>query len=97
MAGKQYWVGPLAEPCQKKDTRNFSVSCNLSVASDLLANQMKKWWDMETYASVCDVSGRSKEEKRALSILERTTKHNGERKEVGLLWADDNPELPNNF
>ena len=28
-----------------------------------------------------------------MSILERTTKHNGERYEVGLLWADDNPYL----
>ena len=81
----------------KKETSNISVSCNLSVAPDPLANQMKKWWDMETYASVCDVSGRSKEEKRALSILERTTKHNGERYEVGLMWADDNPDLPNNY
>ena len=81
----------------KKETSNISVSCNLSVAPDPLVNQMKKWWDMETYASVCDVSGRSKEEKRALSILERTTKHNGERYEVGLMWADDNPDLPNNY
>ena len=52
---------------------------------------------METYASVCDVSGRSKEEKRAQAILEKTTKHNGECYEVGLLWADDNPSLPNNY
>ena len=51
---------------------------------------------METYASVCDVSDRSKEEKRAMSILERTTKQNGERYEVGLMWADDNPKLSNN-
>ena len=94
---KQHWNGPLAETCQKKESSNISVSCNLSVASDPLANQMKKWWGMVTYASVCDVSGRSKEEKRALPILERTTKHNGERYEVGLMWADDNPDLPNNF
>ena len=67
------------------------------MSSDPLADQMKKWWDMETYASVCDVSGRSKEEKRAQAILEKTTKHNGERYEVGLLWADDNPNLPNNY
>ena len=89
------WTISVALP--KKETSNISVSCNLSVASDPQANQMKKWWDMETYASVCDVSGRSKEEKRALSILERTTKHNGERYQVGLIWADDNPDLPNNY
>ena len=81
----------------KKEVSNLSVSCNLSVASNPLANQMKKWWDMETYASVCDVSGRSKEEERALSILERTTKHNGERDEGSLMWADDNLDLPNNY
>ena len=52
---------------------------------------------METYASVCDVSGRSKDEKRAQTILEKTTKHNCERYEVGLLWASDNPDLPNNY
>ena len=81
-----------------KTERNcMAASCNLSVFSDPLADQMKKWWDMETYASVCDVSGRSKEEKRAQTILENTTKHNGKRYEVGLLWADNNPNLPNNY
>ena len=46
---------------------------------------------------MCDVSGRSKEENRALSFLERTTKHNSERYEVGLLLADDKTGLPNNY
>ena len=51
---------------------------------------------METYSSVCNVTGKSEEEKRALSILEKTTKHNGERYKVGLLWAEDEPSLSNN-
>ena len=38
-----------------------------------------------------------KEEKRALSNLEKTTKQNGERYEVGLLWAEDELSLPNNY
>ncbi len=39
----------------------------------------------------------SKEEERAWSILETTTKHNGVRCESGLLWKTDNPNLPNNL
>ena len=74
----------------------MAASCNLSVSSDRLADRMK-WWDMEISASVCVVSGCSKEEKRDQAILEKTTRHNGERYEVGLLWTDDNPNLPNNF
>ena len=81
----------------KTETSLLSVSCNLSIASNLLSEQMKKWWDMETYSSVCNVTGKSKEEKRALSILEKTTKHNGERYEVQLLWAEDEPSSPNNY
>ena len=64
--------------------------------SDPLADQTKKWWDMETYASVRDVSGLFKEEKRAQVIFENTTRHNCERYEVGRLRADDNPNLPDN-
>ena len=81
----------------KKETSHLSVSCNLSIASDPVSEQMKKLWDMETYSSVCNVTGKSKEEKRALTFLEKTTKHNGECYEVGLLRAEDEPSLPNNY
>ena len=52
---------------QITETSNLSISCNLSDASDPLEKQMK---NMETYASVCDDTVRSKEGMRALSILE---------------------------
>ena len=81
----------------KNKTSHLSVFCNLSIASDPLSEQMKKWWDMETYSSLCNVTGKSKEEKQALSILEKTTKHYGERYEVGFLWAEDEPSLPNTY
>ena len=50
----------------KAETNCLAATCNLSVSLDPLADQMKKWWDMETYASVCDVSGvlRKKREPR---------------------------------
>ena len=81
----------------KNETSHLSVSCNLSIASDPLSEQMKKWWDMQTYSSVCNVTGKSKEEKRALSLLEKTTRHNGQRYEIGILWAEDELSLPNNY
>ena len=52
---------------------------------------------METYASLCNVSGRSKQDERAFDILKRSTRHNGEKYEVGLLWAEDSPDLPINY
>ena len=58
---------------------------------------MSKWWDIESYASNCDVTGHSKEEKQAIRKLEQTTRFNGERYEVGLLWREDEVKLPNNF
>ena len=82
---------------EKNETSHLTVSCHMSMTADPLADQLRKWWDMETYSSVCNVTGKSKEEERALSILEKSTKHNGERYEVGLLWADDEPILPNNY
>ena len=68
-----------------------------SVADDKIANQLSKWWDIESYTSNCDVSGHSKEEQRAIKTLEQTTRFNGERYEVGLLWREDEVKLPNNF
>ena len=35
--------------------------------------------------------------KKAQEILEKATKHKDERYEVELLWADDDPNLPNNY
>ena len=67
--------------------------------SDPLADQTKNWWDTETYASVhlYVMSPDYLRKKKAQVILENTTRHNGERYEVGRLRADDNPNLPNNY
>ena len=68
-----------------------------SIADDKLANQLNKWWDIESYASNCDVTGHSKEEQQAIKTLEQTTRFNVERYEVGFLWREDEVKLPNNF
>ena len=35
-----------------------------SVSEDKLASVMSKWWDIEPYASNCDVAGQSKDDQR---------------------------------
>ena len=67
------------------------------VEDDVLAEEIKTWWDIESYASHCDVSGKSNDDKKALQMLEQTAKCDGERYEVGLLWKRKDLFLPNNF
>ena len=52
---------------------------------------------MESFGAMKDVDPKSASEARALSLLENTTSHDGQRYSVGMLWAEDNSELPNNF
>ena len=66
------------------------------IADDKLANQLKKWWYIDSYASNCDVTGHSKDEQRAIKTLEQTTRFNGERYEIGLLCRENEVKLPNN-
>ena len=49
--------GPL--PAKQADTLATTAT---SISDDKLANQLSKWWDIESYASSCDVTGHSKED-----------------------------------
>ena len=62
-----------------------------------LASPVKSWYDMESYGALKQVDPRSTSDARAHDILENTTLHNGKRYNVGILGAEDNIELPNNY
>ena len=62
-----------------------------------LASLVKSWYDMESYGALKQVDPRSASDARAHEILENTTVHNGKRYDVGMLWAEDNIELLNNY
>ena len=62
-----------------------------------LTSQVKSWYDMESYGALKQVDPRSSSDARAHEILENTTVHNGKRYNVGMLWAEDNIELPNKY
>ena len=62
---------------------------------DVLTDMVKEWWSTEAFGTKYDKSfSQSREDERALSILERTTKKLSGRYETGMLWKDDHVELP---
>ena len=52
---------------------------------------------MESYGAYKQFDPRSAADARAQEIPEKTTSHNVQRYYVGMLWADDNIQLPNNY
>ena len=42
-----------------KQATTFATTAN-AVSEDKIANQLSKWWDIESYASNCDVTGQLK-------------------------------------
>ena len=62
-----------------------------------LACKVKSWYEMESYGAYKQVDPRSAADARAQDIHETTTFHNGQKYDVGMLWADDNIQLPNNY
>ena len=62
-----------------------------------LASWVKFWYDMKSYGALKQVDPRSASDARAHDILGNTTVHNGKRYDVGMLWAEDNIELPNYY
>ena len=86
----------LSGPLSAKQAATLATTAP-SIADDKLANQLSKWWNIESYASNCDVTGHSKEEHRTIKTLQQTTQLNGKRYDVGLLWREDEMKLPKNF
>ena len=73
----------------------FKVSC--TTADQDLTDEVRRWYDIESFDTLKDVTPRSKADAKATEILERTTRHDGEMYEIGMLWAEENRSLSNNF
>ena len=77
---------------------NSTSSCFKCVVEDSsLTDQIKSWYQLESYGAFKQVDARSAADKHALSILNSETVHNGERYIVPMLWIDSNVSLPNNY
>ena len=56
----------VSGPLPKKLAQSINVSSNLVHVTDPLSEQVKRWWEIEAYASNVKSSGKSLEEKKAL-------------------------------
>ena len=85
------WV--VSGPMTGKRRQNV---CHFAFIEDVKVN-IQTWWDIETYASKINVLSQSKKELQAQKMLESTMKFTVERYEVGMLWSEPEPNLPNNY
>ena len=93
----------VAEPTNRNKDENKPVALSVfefDWAEDKrdmkLHEQVERFWALESHGFRSDGSSNSLEDERAVEILKRPTKLKDGRYEVGLLWRNDNPELPNN-
>ena len=72
--------------------------CHFTFTEDVkVAEIIQTCWDIETFASKINFVSQSRKELQAQKMLESTTKFTGERYEVGRLWGEPEPNLPNNY
>ena len=86
------WV--VSGPMKGKRRQNI---CHFAFIEDVKVAENIQTWDIETYASKINVVSQSKKELQAQKMLESTMKFTGERYEVGMLWSEPEPNLPNNY
>ena len=83
----------LSGPQLKHEVPQVAELSHVAAEDDGLGAQMKTWISMESYATRVNVSARSREDRRALEQLRKTTKLIDGRYEVGLPWAEDNATI----
>ena len=92
------WVlsGPLPSTSGLFSTCFKAVTTNKDTDSEL-AEQLRSWYDIESYGAFKQVDSRSTADAREEKILESPTYHDKTRKQVGMLWAEHESNLPNNY
>ena len=80
------WVlsGPLLSTSGLFSTCFKAVTTHKDTDSEL-AEQLRSWYDIESYGAFKQVDSRSAADARAEKILEATTYHDGSRYQVGML------------
>ena len=87
----------LSGPLPKQVAAEVAVTTHVEADDDGLGAQIKTWFSMESFATQVNVSGRSREDKRALGQIKNATKLVDGPYEVGLLWVENNAMIHSNY
>uniref|UniRef100_A0A5S6Q5X3 Uncharacterized protein n=1 Tax=Trichuris muris TaxID=70415 RepID=A0A5S6Q5X3_TRIMR len=90
-------VGPYAPYHEVNDRRCFGITLAGDTGHPSVSELLERFFEVDIFGikpSRLDVA--SPDERRALRILETTTRFTGERYEAGLLWRFDDTRLPDN-
>ena len=87
----------LSGPLLKHEVAQVAATSHVASEDNELGTQLESWFNMESYATRVNLSGRSKEDKRALELLEKSTKLVDGHYEVGLPLAEDIATIENNY
>ena len=92
------WVlsGPLPSTSGLFSTCFRAVTTNKDTDSKL-AEQLRRWYDIDSYGAFKQVDSRPAADARAEKILGATIYHDGSRYQVDMLWVEDESSLPNNY
>ncbi|XP_055610704.1 uncharacterized protein LOC129757483 [Uranotaenia lowii] len=85
-------------PQNSADTSEmFSGHHDMSPADRELHELLRSQYMLEEAGIAVSILPESSEDRRARDLLEKTTVRIGQRFETGLLWRDDNPQLPDSY
>ena len=83
-------------PSHMREVMFLSTSSQQKQDEDL-STSLKEWWSTEAFGTKFEGEQvLPPEERKAMTILEKTTRHCGDRYEVGLLWKNEEAVMPDN-
>ncbi|XP_062538554.1 uncharacterized protein LOC134206838 [Armigeres subalbatus] len=84
-------------PRGNNERESYSFHVRECDCNENLHGIVKEFFDIECTGVVPTINSLTKEEERALTILETTTRRVGQHFETGLLWKEDQVEFPNSY
>jgi hypothetical protein len=84
------WTATCRLPGSSDINTVTAMKVHITTPEEDLSHQVQLWWKTESFGcKYGEETSRSVEDKKALEILESTTKHTGNRYETALLWKED--------